>query len=95
MLTHPDYLTSDLYLNIYRDFLMAVRQQRDYWHGLPREVVAWWKARQRSVLALTNDGAPRAHQCLDQRSRRATVDVEDERLVFQVVSSISAAPVTG
>jgi peptidoglycan/xylan/chitin deacetylase (PgdA/CDA1 family) len=95
MLTHPDYLTSDLYLNIYRDFLMAVRQQRDYWHGLPREVVAWWKARQRSVLALTNDGAPRANKCLDQRSRRATVDVEDERLVFQVVSSTSAAPVTG
>jgi peptidoglycan/xylan/chitin deacetylase (PgdA/CDA1 family) len=92
MLTHPDYMTSDLYLNIYRDFLIAVRQQRDFWHALPREVVAWWQTRRRSVLALANDGAPGANERLDQRGRRAIIGVEDEHLVFQAVSSISAAP---
>jgi len=43
--THPDYLIKDNLLNIYKEFLIRIRQENDYWHVLPKEVSEWWAQR--------------------------------------------------
>lgn len=41
---HPDYIHGSN-LAIYEEFLQAMRGWNDYWHALPRQVAAWWRAR--------------------------------------------------
>lgn len=55
LLTHPDYMTSTR-LDLYRDFLVRLRDFKDYWHALPAQVAAWWKARSESWIEVGNDG---------------------------------------
>jgi len=43
--SHPDYLIKDNLLNIYKEFLIRIKQEVDYWHALPREVAIWWSQR--------------------------------------------------
>jgi len=50
MLTHPDYLNTDRYLDLYRQFLLEVHQMGGYWHALPSEVAQWWRRREESHL---------------------------------------------
>ena len=50
MLTHPDYLVRQGWLELYRSFLIEVRDQSNYWHALPRDVSAWWKRRNDSSI---------------------------------------------
>ncbi len=50
LLTHPDYLDSPQRREIYRSFLIHLREQRDYWHALPREVAQWWRDRDQSRI---------------------------------------------
>jgi hypothetical protein len=45
LLTHPDYLLSPRPWNLYRNFLVAMRERHDYFHALPMEVARWWRAR--------------------------------------------------
>jgi peptidoglycan/xylan/chitin deacetylase (PgdA/CDA1 family) len=45
MLVHPDYSGKGAAWQHYADFLQDVRAAGDYWHALPREAAAWWKAR--------------------------------------------------
>ena len=57
MLTHPDYLDSSLRLGAYRAFLDEVKGQAGYFHALPRDVAAWWKARDASRIRKREDGS--------------------------------------
>jgi peptidoglycan/xylan/chitin deacetylase (PgdA/CDA1 family) len=43
--THPDYLREPATFDLYRSFLVDLRARRDFWHALPREAAAWWRAR--------------------------------------------------
>lgn len=43
--THPDYLRDPVTWQVYHDFLASMKQREAYWHALPREVAAWWRAR--------------------------------------------------
>ena len=43
--THPDYMRTPKQFAIYRAFLGEMHQQTGFWHALPREVAAWWRAR--------------------------------------------------
>ena len=43
--THPDYLLRPGNLDMYAQFLRAVRERADYWHALPRDVARWWTQR--------------------------------------------------
>lgn len=43
--SHPDYLREKNYFTIYVEFLKRVRDRDDFWHALPGEVAAWWRAR--------------------------------------------------
>ena len=45
MLVHPDYSGKGPAWQYYADFLKDVQAAGEYWHALPREVAAWWKAR--------------------------------------------------
>lgn len=56
MLTHPDYLTTLRRLDAYRRFLITTRQLGGCWHALPKEVAAWWKARELSAPVTAPDG---------------------------------------
>ncbi len=46
--THPDYLRATANGRLYEDFLMWMNTRSGYWHALPREVAAWWRARSRT-----------------------------------------------
>jgi peptidoglycan/xylan/chitin deacetylase (PgdA/CDA1 family) len=49
IIVHPDYLDTPKRLSMYEDYLVALRELVDSqggWHALPREVAAWWKARE-------------------------------------------------
>jgi hypothetical protein len=43
--SHPDYLRNKVNWNVYKEFLVAMKQRGDYWHALPVEVARWWKHR--------------------------------------------------
>jgi hypothetical protein len=42
---HPDYLRKPTNFAIYKDFLQAMKEKRNYWHALPRDVARWWQQR--------------------------------------------------
>ena len=45
LVTHPDYLNTEKRLDVYRQYLEYVAEQRQCWNALPHEVAAWWRAR--------------------------------------------------
>jgi hypothetical protein len=54
MLTHPDYLGTSEQLEPYRQFLERHAGDATAWKALPREVAAWWRARE--SLRIVADG---------------------------------------
>jgi hypothetical protein len=54
--THPDYLVNPTTRQVYIEFLSAMRLRLDYWHALPMEVAAWWRARSQAVSLATLPG---------------------------------------
>jgi hypothetical protein len=42
---HPDYTCVRNNIELYKRFLMAVKEKADYWHALPRETARWWRNR--------------------------------------------------
>lgn len=47
---HPDYIDSDERLSLYEDFLKEMKEKRELWHALPRDIAAWWREREASRL---------------------------------------------
>jgi len=43
--THPDYLREPSYLAIYEEFLTTMKERKNYWHALPRNLAHWWRQR--------------------------------------------------
>jgi len=39
--THPDYLIKDNILNIYKEFLIRIKEEDYYWHALPRDIAEY------------------------------------------------------
>jgi hypothetical protein len=50
VITHPDYLSSNVRLDAYRRMLECAREIPGMWHALPKEVAAWWRERDQSTL---------------------------------------------
>ena len=50
LITHPDYLDSELRIDAYRQLLLKAREMHGMWHALPKEVAAWWRLRDQSRL---------------------------------------------
>src|SRR5207248_4380030 len=53
---HPDYINSRVRLQQYERFLLYMKQRCAMWHALPREVAAWWRARDASVISMDRNG---------------------------------------
>lgn len=43
LLTHPDYLTEKNHLNYYEELLSYLKQIKNSWHCLPKEISFYWK----------------------------------------------------
>jgi hypothetical protein len=56
VLTHPDYAVDPRAANGYRSLLSRFHDDRTVWHALPREVAAWWRERDSSVIRGGGDG---------------------------------------
>jgi peptidoglycan/xylan/chitin deacetylase (PgdA/CDA1 family) len=80
MVSHPDYLDSDLRKSLYRDFLAWVRDAGSYWHALPCEVTQWWRERESSVLEVTHNGERIIAGPVAERGVAATVSADDHGL---------------
>ena len=43
--SHPDYLREPAVYEIYSNFLSVMKERKNYWHTLPRDVARWWRER--------------------------------------------------
>ncbi len=43
--SHPDYLKTKNTWDVYREFLLRMKQRDGYWQALPHEVANWWRRR--------------------------------------------------
>jgi hypothetical protein len=77
-LSHPDdgYLGDGAKREIYREFLRAMAERDGIWHALPRDVAAWWRAR--DAAGLDAPGAVRGRFSIGEDSR--TVELEPSPL---------------
>jgi peptidoglycan/xylan/chitin deacetylase (PgdA/CDA1 family) len=57
VITHPDYLDEELRIAAYRRLLCRAREMDGMWHALPKEVAAWWRDRDHSILRRETRGA--------------------------------------
>ncbi len=58
--SHPDYLRTPFRMDIYTQFLHAMRERQDCWMALPQQASAWWQQRatstELSMVSLDNTG---------------------------------------
>jgi hypothetical protein len=73
VITHPDYLNSQRRIEIYRRLLCEARGMAGMWNALPRDVAAWWRARDESQLRHDSDGRWKIDGSAANRARLATV----------------------
>jgi hypothetical protein len=45
LITHPDYMLEQRYLDVYARLLDGLSGDETLWRALPREVSAWWRRR--------------------------------------------------
>ncbi len=88
MLTHPGYLARGRNLELYRDFLLRVRDGGGYWHALPKDVAAWWKLRAQSGLAEDGEGQWCVQGPIGSRGVPAAVDVDGENVTVRPLSTV-------
>lgn len=80
MLVHPDYITKNNILDIYREFLLKIKEDNDYWHALPSEVAEWWGSRAKSTLKNV-DGEWKIYPNLEGASI-GIIKLKDGEIVF-------------
>jgi hypothetical protein len=54
MITHPDYMLGQRYLDVYARLLDELGDDETLWRALPRDVSAWW--RRRAASSVRRDG---------------------------------------
>jgi hypothetical protein len=86
VIVHPDYLTNVKAKRTYCDlleYLVRLRQQGRVWLCLPRDVNAWWRARQNMRL-VNEQGKWRIAGEGKERARIAYARLEGDQLVYLV-----------
>ena len=56
LITHPDYMREQRYLDAYARLLDEFTGDATLWHALPREASAWWRQRAASSISRTASG---------------------------------------
>jgi hypothetical protein len=57
-IVHPDYITEEKELSVYRDLLAMLaelRKREALWFALPGEIDSWWRARSRMSIVKDNN----------------------------------------
>ncbi|MBL8062687.1 MAG: hypothetical protein JNK32_06685 [Anaerolineales bacterium] len=49
MIVHPDYSAEGKNRDIYKNFLLEMKESAEYWHALPKDVAPWWKKRMQGI----------------------------------------------
>jgi len=80
MNTHSDYLIKKNLLNIYKEFLMKIKNEHDYWHALPKDAAEWWRCRAKCNLKKIN-GEWKIHPPLAGASI-GTIELKDREIIF-------------
>jgi hypothetical protein len=80
MVTHLDYLDTESRKSLYRNFLKSVRDERSYWHALPRDVTRWWRRREDSIIESGADGTRRVPGPAAEQAVIAKVSWNDQGL---------------
>ena len=50
VLTHPDYLVDVDHFQMYKDLLLYLKEIKNSWHCLPKEITEWWKFREKNMF---------------------------------------------
>ena len=56
MITHPDYMLEQRYLDVYARLLDELGNDETLWRALPRDVSAWWRRRAESSVRRNGSG---------------------------------------
>ena len=88
-LVHPDYIIEERARRTYQtllEHLVSMREARQIWMALPREVDRWWRTR--SQLSLTHDGQQWRIEGPDkERARLAFATLAGDTLTFTIENS--------
>jgi hypothetical protein len=83
-IVHPDYLTGEREIGLYKSLLTHLRQLRadsKLWIALPREIDEWWRARNQMELVVQN-GKWRIEGKGSERARIAYATLANDRLSY-------------
>jgi hypothetical protein len=83
MITHPEHINSPERLEIYREFLIRVRDEGDYWHALPKDVARWWRDREQSTLQEEAQDGGAIQGPVGDRGTVVTLTI-DEQIEFEL-----------
>lgn len=92
-IAHPDYLIEKRAQAVYIDlltYLAKLRDQRNVWFALPRDVNRWWRDRQQSRLVQTH-GQWRIEGPASDRAMIAYATLQDDRLAYSFEADSSSA----
>ncbi len=96
VITHPDYLDSPERIDVYRRFLVQLREIDLAWNALPREVAAWWRLRDELMLRQEASGKWSIYGTAAHRARPVRISVARGTSEFEwsftpLTSSIAAS----
>jgi len=84
---HPDYIDFEnkwgrkkYPLRLYEEFLSHIRNKRNYWHALPKDVAKWWGSRAERIL-ISIKGQWKIYPPLDGANIRK-INLEKGKLIF-------------
>jgi hypothetical protein len=84
-IVHPDYIMEERAREVYKallDYVSRLRDERNVWVTLPRDVNRWWRARSQMRLVPEDGGAWRVEGPGQERARIAYASIKDDQLVY-------------
>jgi len=88
-IVHPDYIMEERALEVYQallDHVSRLREERNVWVALPREVNRWWRARSQMRLVSEGGGQWGIEGPGQEQARIAYAGIKDGHLVYMLPS---------
>jgi hypothetical protein len=87
-IAHPDYIREDRALAVYKmllRYLSDLRNERNLWIAMPREVNRWWRERSQMKLVI-EDGKWQIRGPGQERARLAYARLKDDKIAYTVAA---------
>ncbi len=88
-IVHPDYITEQGVLSVYKNllgYLRELREKAQIWAALPADVDSWWRSR--SKMSVVRDGHSWRIEGDDtDRAMLAYANIIDGKLVYEVAQA--------